>query len=189
MEKKKGRKGFTLIELIVAVGIMLILAAVATPFLLSHIKNAKVGNINEQILNIKGAFDSYYTDKGGLALDENGDGDILDDMVSNGWISEVQERNGMKWSVVAVTDNGKTAHAIKVEFGDVDFYNDVITKLDESADGGTGATDGILRYCSGTSLSKGGMLYLLRADAGFDKAALDNLLSEQICESQEQSQG
>mgnify|MGYP000228476807 CR=1 FL=1 len=182
MEKKKGRKGFTLIELIVAVGIMLILAAVATPFLLSHIKNAKVGNINEQILNIKGAFDSYYTDKGGLALDGNNDGDILDDMVSSGWISEVQERNGMKWSVVAVTDtNGKTAHVVKVEFTDVNFYNDVITKLDESADGATGPTDGILRYCSGTSFSVGGMLYLLRADAGFDKTALDDLLSNQIC--------
>ena len=84
--KKLGQKGFTLIELVVAIAIMLVIGAAVTPMLLGHLKDAKVASVNETLLNTKTAFDSYYVkkmvQKG--AVDIAGDKDLLVDMLAEG---------------------------------------------------------------------------------------------------------
>ncbi|HDH98319.1 MAG TPA: type II secretion system protein [Deltaproteobacteria bacterium] len=113
-KKLRSQKGFTLIELIVAVGIMLILAAVATPLLLGHIKDSKVSNVNEQLLNVKSAFDSYFTKNNGLISDSDSDGDFLDEMIDAGWISNDPSRHNLTWTVKSYTDSGKTAYFVHI---------------------------------------------------------------------------
>jgi len=168
---RRNRKGFTLIELIVAIGIMLILAAVATPFLLAHIKNAKVGNLNEQILNIKAAFDSYYTDKGGL-LEE---GDNLGNMVDSGWLSSNPSgKSGLNWAVIREKDNGTDAYIDVIEVSNEDdsgyrYLSDIVAKLNEVVDGQgetNGESEGTFRYCDNDNDTVK-FRFMLRKDAGY----------------------
>ena len=153
-KKLRSQKGFTLIELIVAVGIMLILAAVATPLLLGHIKDSKVSNVNEQLLNVKSAFDSYFTKNNGLISDSDSDEDFLDEMIDAGWISNDPSRHNLTWTVKSYTDSGKTAYYVHITNNpdgtspDSDGYNyitainddvDKIVDGGDTADGDTGA--------------------------------------------------
>jgi len=167
---RRNRKGFTLIELIVAIGIMLILAAVATPFLLAHIKNAKVGNLNEQILNVKAAFDSWYTAKGGLLPESGEDSDHLDDMVTDGWLSNNPSgRNNLNWYVRRLEDNGTYIDVIEVENEDTNGYgylSDIVGQLDQTVDGSDNGSDGIFQYCDENNNVK--FRFLLRKDSGYN---------------------
>jgi len=125
-------------------------------------------------LNVKAAFDSYYVAKGGLGLDDNTDGNILDDMVLGGWINEVQSKNGLTWKVVELTDSqNRIAHVVQVEASQqgLSFFNDVIKDLDTVVDGQDSATSGMLRYCSGQS--KGVFNYVIRKDASFTDTVLN----------------
>ena len=162
----KGQRGFTLIELIVAVGIMLILAAAATPFLLSHLKDAKVANENEKVLNVKAAFDSYYTKNGGLVSDSDSDSDYLDEMESEGWISGDPSKNDVTWKVKKYTDSGKNAYYIFQETTSTDGYNyfkDIVDDIDTIIDGSDTATSGTYQYTDTGSAVKA--CYLLYKDA------------------------
>ena len=56
--------GFTLIELVVAIAIIAILAAVITPNAFKTIEKAKIARVTADIKNIKTAATSYYSDVG-----------------------------------------------------------------------------------------------------------------------------
>jgi len=86
-KNKNTHKGFTLIELIIAICIMLITAVIATPFIIHNIERSRVTNIVENILNIRTAFNSYFIKTSGVIADVNSNGDFLDDIIANGWIS------------------------------------------------------------------------------------------------------
>lgn len=156
-KKLRSQKGFTLIELIVAVGIMLILAAVATPILLGHVKDSKVSNINEQLLNVKSAFDSYFTKNNGLISDSDSDGDFLDEMINAGWISNNPSRHNLTWTVKSYTDSGKTAYFVHItnnpgggaDTADADGYNYITAindDIDEVVDGSTDGSAGAYQF-------------------------------------------
>jgi len=174
---RKNRKGFTLIELIVAIGIMLILAAVATPFLLTHIKNAKVSNLNEQILNVKSAFDSWYTAKGGLLPESDDDeanptGNHLDDMVTDGWLSsDPSGKNNLNWYVRRFKDEDQGSYYIDVievvsdNSDGRDYLADIVGQLDEIIDGTDNGTEGVFRYCTADSVAK--FRFMLRKDSSY----------------------
>ena len=89
--KKNNQKGFTLIELVVAIAIMLLMGAAVTPMLLSHLKDAKVATVNETLLAIKTAFDSYYTKAEGVPNDSDSDSDYLDEVVDAGFLPRTPE--------------------------------------------------------------------------------------------------
>jgi len=169
--RKQGEGGFTLIELVVAIGIMLILAAVATPFLLGHIKDAKVASLNEQVLNINAAFDSYYTKEGGILTDSDGDGNYLDDMIDAGWLSnDPSGKNGLNWTIERYEDaSHKVAYYVKITNADASGYSyitDLASTLDEAIDGTDDGSNGRFQYNNDTTNSNFTGYYLLHADPG-----------------------
>ena len=57
-------KGFSLIEVIVAVSILVILAGIAVPVISSQVEKAKVGKIVSLVETLRGACDRYKADMG-----------------------------------------------------------------------------------------------------------------------------
>lgn len=62
MTNKKGRKGFTLIELMIVVAIIGILAAIAIPKFASLIRKSNEGASKGNLGSIRGALSIYYGD-------------------------------------------------------------------------------------------------------------------------------
>ena len=79
--KKKGQKGFTMIELMVVVVIVGILAAIAIPIYGKYIKNARMteatGRIGE-IVTASKAWAQEHQDASGIRPGHSGDGGIVD---------------------------------------------------------------------------------------------------------------
>jgi prepilin-type N-terminal cleavage/methylation domain-containing protein len=136
-------QGFTLMELVVAVAIMLIIGAAVTPMLLSHIKDAKVASVNETLLNTKTAFDSYFASEEGSISDTT----ILDNVIAAGFLGQTPSIDGLA-AEMDITS---------AEVGDYDVYSitcdvtadeytaseSVFLALDEQIDDGDLA-DGIM---------------------------------------------
>ena len=62
--KRRGQAGYTLLELLVVMGILAILTAVATPQLMGYFNKAKVQTSEVQIQNIGTALELYYLENG-----------------------------------------------------------------------------------------------------------------------------
>lgn len=141
------RKGFTLLELVVAVGIMLIIGAAAAPLLLKHLKDAKVANLNEQLLNMKTAFNSYYVANEGVLTDHDADNDYLDEVVLDGWLSSEPTDKNFTFVIEKTTDN-PADYYIKMtpQTGAEATALEILTDLDERLDGGDGNAAGSLQW-------------------------------------------
>lgn len=62
--QKKGRQGFTLIEIVIAVAIVAIFAAALSPMVFRHLEDAKVSKAQNETDVIASAVLSYYKDVG-----------------------------------------------------------------------------------------------------------------------------
>jgi len=71
------RKGFTLIELIVVVAIIIILAAILLPFIINRIEDSRISRMTGEIRSLKTAVLLYYNDLNVFP-------DTWDDLVNNG---------------------------------------------------------------------------------------------------------
>ena len=60
--KKRIRRSFTLIEIMIVVVIIGMLAALVGPNILGNLDKAKVSNTQTQLVNLKNAVQSYYFD-------------------------------------------------------------------------------------------------------------------------------
>ncbi len=58
------QKGFTLMELVVSIGIMIILAGLALPTMMYHYKKAKISKAIAQIARLESALDQFKNDMG-----------------------------------------------------------------------------------------------------------------------------
>ena len=79
---RKSRRGFTLLELMVVISIILILLSFAVPAYQQHIRKAREAVLKEDLYQMRSAIDQYSLDK--LRAPQS-----LEDLVSAGYMREV----------------------------------------------------------------------------------------------------
>jgi general secretion pathway protein G len=77
----KGQKGFSLLELMIAMFILIILLSVAVPVYRITVQNARETVLKENLWQMRRAIDQYAADKGKLP-------NSLDDLVTDGYLRE-----------------------------------------------------------------------------------------------------
>ena len=80
--RRSTERGFTLLELMVVMAVMLILAAIAVPSYLSSVKKAKEAVLKEDLHTLRSAIDSYTADKAKAPQS-------LDDLVQAGYLKTI----------------------------------------------------------------------------------------------------
>ena len=61
--RKNGQQGFTLIELIIVISIMMILMGIAVPAFQAHVMHAKEAVLREDLYTMRTAIDQFTQDK------------------------------------------------------------------------------------------------------------------------------
>jgi general secretion pathway protein G len=80
--RSTGQQGFTLLELMVVMAVMLILAALAVPSYMASIRKAKEAVLREDLHTMRAAIDSYTADKQKAPQS-------LDDLVQAGYLKAI----------------------------------------------------------------------------------------------------
>lgn len=82
--RRQSEQGFTLIELMIVMGIISILAVLAIPNYVSAMKHAREAALKEDLHIMRGAIDSYTMDKQKAPQS-------LDDLVESGYLKAIPE--------------------------------------------------------------------------------------------------
>ena len=97
------QSGFSILELLVVLAIIAALAAIAAPVVGSAIQKAKETALQQNLVVMRKALDSYYADNGIFPPD-------LETLVSDGYIRAIPpdsvNGNGREWSVSYDDQNG-----------------------------------------------------------------------------------
>jgi len=80
--QRAGQRGFTLLELMVVMAVMLVLAAIAVPSYMASIRKAKEAVLREDLHTMRVAIDSYTADKQKAPQS-------LDDLVQAGYLKAI----------------------------------------------------------------------------------------------------
>jgi general secretion pathway protein G len=72
-----GQAGFTLLELLVVLGIIALLAALVAPQVIRYLSDARSSTANAQLKNIESAVELYYLDNGRYPSAESGLADLV----------------------------------------------------------------------------------------------------------------
>ncbi len=103
--RAKHEAGFTLIELMIVMAVILILTAIAIPAYKATVRNAREAVLKEDLHTIRAAIDSYTADKQKAPQS-------LDDLVQDGYLREIpidpMTQSKETWS----TDTGDTLHSL-----------------------------------------------------------------------------
>jgi general secretion pathway protein G len=59
-----SKPGFTLTEILIAIALVAIMAAVTVPFFMGYLTRAKIRSTQQTLLTIKGSIESFYADVG-----------------------------------------------------------------------------------------------------------------------------
>jgi prepilin-type N-terminal cleavage/methylation domain-containing protein len=84
LRKRKSKKGFTLIELMVVIVIIGILVAIALPNFISAQDRAKVSSVKANMHTVQTAAETYAVDWGGVYPGKLGNGDNTGGLVAEG---------------------------------------------------------------------------------------------------------
>jgi general secretion pathway protein G len=79
---RKGESGFTLVELMIVMAIIMILATIAIPVYVKTLQRAKEATLREDLHTMRTAIDSYTVDKEKAP-------DSLDDLVQAGYLKSI----------------------------------------------------------------------------------------------------
>lgn len=98
MLRPRNAQAFSLLELVVAISILSILAAVAVPHLTQHLASARDARRLQDVKNVKQALDQYFLDhqsypsvgtSGPGGWDVSSDGDFIPELVRSGYLGSV----------------------------------------------------------------------------------------------------
>ena len=70
--RHRGQAGYTLLELLVVMGILAVLTAIATPQVMGYFNKAKTESVQLQIQNIDTALELYYMENGAYPSADDG---------------------------------------------------------------------------------------------------------------------
>ena len=70
--RHRGQAGYTLLELLVVMGILAVLTAIATPQVMGYFNKAKAESVQLQIQNINTALELYYMENGTYPSSDEG---------------------------------------------------------------------------------------------------------------------
>ena len=166
------RKGFTLLELVVAIAIMLIIGAAVSPILLQHLKDAKVASVMENVLNIKSAFESWYTkEAGAVSCGTDTVNDCTPEILAKGWLNKDPGDSIFDYRVQDVTEGisrKKHAYSIILEADDSEQLRtalEIVRALDEKIDDEEDPGEGAFRWRSVSGKVMG--CYILYKEPGY----------------------
>src|ERR1700686_4783159 len=80
--RKKNSRGFTLIELMIVISMMMILIAIAIPAYRDSILRAREGVLKQNLFTLRSLISQY-------TLDKQKAPESLEDLVSNGYIKQI----------------------------------------------------------------------------------------------------
>jgi general secretion pathway protein G len=80
--RRPGERGFTLVELMIVMAIIMILATIAIPVYVRTLQRAKEATLREDLHTMRTAIDSYTVDKEKAP-------DSLDDLVQAGYLKSI----------------------------------------------------------------------------------------------------
>jgi general secretion pathway protein G len=103
--KNQHESGFTLIELMIVMTIILILTAIAIPAYQASVRAAREAVLKEDLQTIRSAIDSYTADK------QKGP-QSLDDLVQEGYLREIPQDPMTHAKDTWVTDMGDSLHSL-----------------------------------------------------------------------------
>ena len=103
--RKQHEAGFTLLELMIVMAIIVILTVVAIPAYLGSVRAAREAVLKEDLQTMRGAIDSYTADK------QKGP-QSLDDLVQDGYLREIPTDPMTHAKDTWVTDMGDTLRSV-----------------------------------------------------------------------------
>lgn len=103
--KRNRNAGFTLMELLIVMMIILILTAMAIPRFTSAIRSAKEAALKEDLHVMRAAIDSYTMDKQKAPQ-------ALDDLLQEGYLKTIPEDPVTRSTTTWVTDTSDAMHSL-----------------------------------------------------------------------------
>jgi len=105
LRKDRTQSGFTLVELMVVIAIMLILLLLAVPRFAGAVKHAREAALKEDLQTMRTAIDTYTMDK------QKGP-QSLDDLIQNGYLRAIPEDPITRSKDTWVTDNSEAMYSL-----------------------------------------------------------------------------
>ncbi|AJF08111.1 prepilin-type N-terminal cleavage/methylation domain-containing protein [Geoalkalibacter subterraneus] len=148
--KKTQEKGFTLVEIVVAIALVLLAAAIVVPMLFKHIDREKVASVNAEVLSLRAAVKAAILRDGGLK-DNNGDGNFLDDLVDTDYLDRAPKSlPGATWLLKQTTHtSGRKVFYLDIECPDAECVK-VAQELDLMVDEESGESSGNIQWALGS---------------------------------------
>jgi len=111
--RRSGERGFTLVELMIVMAIIMILATIAIPVYVKTLQRAKEATLREDLHTMRTAIDSYTVDKEKAP-------DSLDDLVQAGYLKSIPKDPMTSSSDTWITGQSDTMTDINETQGGMD---------------------------------------------------------------------